>query len=99
MAAALELQVEYTSLLSAPTPLSPCGAGVKTPFGPAVAAWPRPCFAPRRSREGAGRPSSTPPSSSPGARAPAAAGQKPCEGTTESYEEGIVTEGSRAVFT
>lgn len=45
MAAALELQKEYTSLLSAPTPPSPCGAAAKTPSGPAAAAWPRPCLA------------------------------------------------------
>lgn len=61
MAAALGLQMEHTSRLSAPAPPSPCGAAAKSPSGPAAAAWPRPCLAPRRGRGGAAEPPHPPP--------------------------------------
>lgn len=96
MTATLHFQARHTSRVSAPAPPSPRGRSAF--FPPAVADGRMSRFALRSRGEVAGRPPAALASTSPGASGPAAAGQEPYWGTTEIYEEGLTTEGSRVLF-
>lgn len=98
MTATLHFQVRRTSRVSAPAPPSPGVTEAETPFPPAIADGRMSRFALRSRGEVAGRPPAALASTSPGAPGLAAAGQEPYWGTTEIYEEGLITEGSRVLF-